>query len=171
MNKHTVITIIAIIVIVAPFAYFGLNLLGVQQLEYKWDNPGEFNFFQLSNSGEVKFCNTMPFLTSFQEFEIATFYQGKHMGSFVTNSFTINPYSSTIQEGIFTSDTVVEAQRNFFTLDYMFNGGEERMDPNKFIIQIKIDTPIIGIIPYSSTMEMLGSDFDKIMNAENLNCN
>jgi len=171
MNKHSIITIIAIIVIVIPFAYSGLNIIGVQQLEYKWDNPGEFNFFVLSNSGEIKFCNAMPFLTSLQKFEIATFYQGKHMGSFVTNQFTINPYSSTIQEGIFTSDVIVEAQRNFFTLDYMFNGGVERMNSNEFIIQIQIDTPIIGIIPYSSTMEMLGSDFDKIMNTENLTCN
>jgi len=34
MNKHTVITIIAIIVIVAPIAYSGFSILGVQQLEY-----------------------------------------------------------------------------------------------------------------------------------------
>ena len=70
-----------------------------------------------------------------------------------------------------TSDTTAEAQRNFLTLDFMFNGEAERMNANEFIIQIQIDTPIIGIIPYSSTMGMLGSDFDKIMNVENLTCN
>jgi len=170
MNKHSIITITAIVVIVITFTYSGLNIVGAQQLEYKWDNPGEFNFFQLSNSGEIEFCNATPFLTSFQKFEITTFYQGKYLGSFVTNPFTINPYSSVIQEGVFTSDAIAEAQRNFLTLDFMFNGEKERMITNEFIIQIQIDTPIIGIIPYSSTMEILGSDFDKIMNAENLTC-
>ena len=170
MNKHLIITATAIVIIIIPFAYSGFNIVGAQQLEYKWDNPGEFSFFALSNSGEVEFCNTIPFWASFQKFEIATFYQGKHMGSFVTNPLTINPSSSKIQTGIFTSDTVAEAQRNFMILDFMFNGGVERMDPDKFIIQIQVDTPIIGIIPYSFTTKVLGSDFDKMMNAEDLSC-
>ncbi len=170
MNKYSIITIIAIIVIIIPFVYSGINIIEAYQLEYQWSNPDRFSFFELSNSGEIEFCNTMPFMTNFQKFEIATFYQGKHLGSFVTNSFSISPFSSKVQEGIFTSENIVEAQRNFFTFDYMFNGGEQRMDPATFIIQIQIDTPIIGIIPYSSTIEMLGSDFDKMMNTKNLSC-
>jgi len=35
MNKHSIITIIAIIVIVIPFAYAGLSIVGVGQLEYR----------------------------------------------------------------------------------------------------------------------------------------
>jgi len=170
MNKHSVITTIAIVIIIIPFAYSGLNIVGAQQLEYRWNDQGEFSFFALSNSGEIRLCNNMPFWISFQKFEIGTFYQGKHMGSFIVNPFTINPFSSTVQEGIFISDTTTEAQRNFFTLDYMFNGGAERMDPDKFIIQTQIDTPIIGVIPYSSTTEILGSDFDIMMNIEDLSC-
>jgi len=170
MNKHSIITTIAIIVIIIPFAYSGLSIVGAQQLEYRWDNPGEFSFFTMSNSGEIELCNTIPFWVSFQKFEIATFYQGEHMGSFVVNPLTINPFSSTVKEGIFTSQTTAEAQRNFMILDFMFNGGAERMDPNKFIIQTQIDTPIIGIIPFSFTTEILGSDFDKMMNAEDLSC-
>jgi len=170
MNKHSIITAVSIVIIVSVFAYSGLNIIGAQQLEYSWSNPDKFSFFELSNSGEVKLCNNIPFFTSVQKFEVLTYYQGKHMGSFVTNSFTINPDSSKMQQGLFLSDTIAEAQRNFMTLDFMFNGGAERMDPDKFIIQIQIDTPIIGIIPYSSTTEMLGSEFDKIMNTEK-SCN
>ena len=73
MNKHSIITSIAIVIIIIPFAYSVFNIVGAQQLEYKWDNPGEFSFFALSNSGEVEFCNTIPFWASFQKFEIATF--------------------------------------------------------------------------------------------------
>ena len=39
MNKHSIITIIAIIVIISPFAYSASSIVGVQQLEYRWDNP------------------------------------------------------------------------------------------------------------------------------------
>lgn len=171
MNKYSIITAIAIAVIIIPFINAGLNILGSQQLEYRWSNPGQFSFFAMSNSGEIEFCNTMPFWTSLQKFEIATFYQGQYLGSFTTNPVTINPYSSTIQEGTFRSEEIVEAQHYFMTFDFEFDGGEIRLDPNQFIVQVLIDTPIIGIIPYSSTTQISGFELDKIMNSEDLSCN
>jgi len=170
MNKHSIITAIAIIVIVIPFAYSTLSIVGAQQLEYRWDNPGEFTFFTMFNQGEMEFCNTMPLWTSFQKFEIATFYQSEHLGSFVVQPLTINPFSSTVQEGIFSTEERSESQHIFMTFDFMFNGGNIRLDPNQFIIVISIDTPILGIIPYSSTTQISGFEFDEKMNAEDLSC-
>jgi len=170
MNKHSIITAIAIIIIVIPFAYSGLSIVGVQQLEYRWDSPGEFTFFAMLNQGEMEFCNTMPFWTSFQKFEISTFYQSEHLGSFVVQPLTINPWSSTVQEGIFSTEEMSAAQHIFMTFDFMFNGGNIRLDPNQFIILITTDIPILGVIPYSSTTQILGFDFDKMMNAEDLSC-
>ena len=68
MNKHSIITTVAIIVIVIPFAYSTLSIIGSQQLEYRWHSPGEFSFFTMSNHGEIEFCNTVPFWTSFQKY-------------------------------------------------------------------------------------------------------
>jgi len=171
MNKHSVITIIAIIVIVIPFAYAGLSIVGVGQLEYRWDNPGEFTFFTMLNQGEMEFCNTIPFWITFQKFEISTFYQSEHLGSFVVQPLTIKPYSSVVQEGIFSSQEISEAQHIFMTFDFMFNGGNIRLDPNQFIILVSADTPILGIIPYTFTTQISGFEFDKMMNAEDLSCN
>ena len=170
MNKHSIITIIAIIVIVIPFAHSGLSIVGVQQLEYRWDSPGEFTFFTMLNQGEIEFCNAMPFWTSFQKFEIASFYQSEQLGSFTVQPLTINPYSSVVEEGIFSSEEISEAQHIFMTFDFMFNGGNIRLDPNQFIILITTHTPILGIIPYSSTTQISGFEFDKMMNAEDLLC-
>ncbi len=170
MNKYSIITAIAIVVIVIPFAHSGLSIVGVQQLEYRWDNPGEFTFFTMLNQGEMELCNTMPFWTSFQKFEIATFYQSKHLGSFIVEPLTINPYSSVVQEGIFSAEERSESQHIFMTFDFMFNGGNIRLDPNQFVILISTDTPILGIIPYSSTTQISGFEFDKMMNAEDLSC-
>ncbi len=170
MNKHSIITAIAIVIIIIPFAYSGLSIVGTQQLEYRWDNPGEFTFFTMLNQGEMEFCNTIPFWITFQKFEISTFYQSEHLGSFVVQPLTINPYSSIVQEGIFSSEEISESQHIFMTFDFMFNGGNIRLDPNQFIIVITTDTPILGIIPYSSTTQISGFEFDKMMNAEDLSC-
>lgn len=170
MNKHTIITAIAIIVIIIPFAYSGGSIFGMQQLEYRWDSPGDFSFFTMSNHGEMEFCNSMPFWISFQNFEIATFYDAKHIGSFVVNPLTIDPFSSDIQEGEFSSEELSAAQHIFMTLDFEFDGGDIRLDPNKLIVIIQADTPILGIIPYTTTTQISGFDFDQIMNSEDLSC-
>ena len=170
MNKHSIITAIAIVIIIIPFAYSGLSIVGVQQLEYRWDNPGEFTFFTMLNQGEMEFCNTIPFWITFQKFEIAAFYQSEHLGSFVVQPLTINPWSSTVQEGTFSSEEISAAHHIFMTFDFEFNGGTIRLDPNQFMILITADTPILGIIPYSSTTQMSGFEFDKMMNAEDLSC-
>ena len=171
MNKHAIITTIAIAVIIITIAQSGLSIVGTQQLEYRWNNSEEFSFFTMLNDGEVEFCNAMPFWVTFQKFEISSFYQSEHLGSFIVKPLTINPFSSTVQEGTFTSKGISEAQHIFMTFDFMFNGGNIRLDPNEFNITIQTDTPILGIIPYSSTTQMSGFDFDQIMNSEDRSCN
>jgi len=171
MNKHTIITSIAIIIIVIPFAYSASSIVGVQQLEYRWNNPGEFSFFAMLNDGEIEFCNANPFWVGFERFEISAFYQADLLGSFLIQPLTINPYSSEIEEGVFASEGRLEAQHIFMTFDFEFDGGNIRLDPNQFIITISADTPILGIIPYSTTTQMSGFEFDKKMNTENLSCN
>lgn len=170
MNKYSIITAIAIVVIVLPFMYSGLSIFGVQQMEYRWNGPGQFSFFAMSNHGEMEFCNTMPFWIGFQSMEVGAFYGTAHLGSFFVKPVTMEPFSSSVQEGVFKSEEIAAAQHNFMTLDFEFDGGDIRLDPNQFIIVIKTDTPIIGIIPYSSTTQITGFDFDQMMNAEDLAC-
>lgn len=170
MNKHSIITTIAIIVIIIPFAVSGWNIFGMQHMEYRWNGPGLFSFFALSNSGNVEFCNAMPFWTSFEKFEVQTFYEEKYIGTFTVKPLTVNPLSSTIQEGVFSSEQIASAQHIFMSMDFEFDGGDIRLDPNNLVVVIHTETPIIGIIPYSSTTQMSGFDFDKIMNAEDLSC-
>ena len=170
MNKHSVITVIAIVVIAIPLIHSGLSIVGAQQMEYRWYNPGEFSFFTMLNDGEIEFCSTIPFWTTFQKFEISTFYQAEHLGSFVVEPLTINPYSSVVQEGVFLTKSISETQHVFMTFDFTFNGGNVRLDPNEFIIAIQADTPILGVIPYSSTTQISGLELDEIMNAEDLSC-
>ncbi|MHA7646821.1 thr operon leader peptide [Nitrosopumilus sp. S4] len=170
MNKYSIITFIAIALIITTFAYSGFSVLGANQLEYRWHSPGDFSFFKMSNHGEMEFCNTLPFWISFQKFEIITFYDEENMGVFTIDPMTINPLSSVVKKGVFSSTEFTSAQHIFMTLDFEFDGGDIRLDPNKLIVMIRTDTPIIGIIPYTTTTQISGFDFDKNMNAEDLTC-
>ena len=171
MNKYSVITFIAIIIIITPFAYSGLNIIGANQLEYKWNGIEEFSFFAMSNSGDIEFCNPMPFSTSFQKFQITTFYDTKNIGTYEIESTTIEPQISIVKKGNFSTEEFQSTQHMFMTLDYEFDGGAIRVDPNKFIVVVTVQTPIMGIIPYSNTVQVSGFELDQIMKNKELSCN
>ncbi len=171
MNKYSIITFIAIIIIIIPFAYSGSNIIGANELEYKWNGSEGFSFFAMLNNGDVEFCNTMPFPTSFQKFQIVTFYDAKNIGMDEIMSTTVEPQSSIIKKGSFTTEEFQSTQHMFMTLDYEFDGGAIRVDPNKFIVVVTIQTPIIGIIPYSNTVQVSGFELDQIMKNKELSCN
>ena len=170
MNKYSIITFIAIIIIIIPLGYSGLNIIGANQLEYKWSGSEEFSFFAMSNNGNVEFCNTMPFPTSFEKFQIITFYDAKNIGMYEIMSTTVESQSSIIKKGNFSTEEFQSTQHMFMTLDYEFDGGAVRIDPNKFIVLVTIQTPIMGIIPYSHTMQISGFELDQIMKNEELSC-
>ena len=170
MNKYSIITIVAISVIVIPFAYSALNIYAADQLQFRWNDQGKFSLFELTNGGNVKFCNTLPYGVNFQKFEIITFYDLKNKGVFTIQPFTVDPSSYSIQRGIFYSDGFMEAQHLFMQLDFEFGGGPIRIDPNKMYVLVNIYTPIIGIIPYHTTMQYSGFDFSNMMNDKNFEC-
>ena len=170
MNKYSIITAIAIAVIVIPFLFSGMSVLGAQQLEYRWYSPGEFSFFTMSNHGQMEFCNTLPFWTSFQEFKIMPYYTGTHMGTYTVDKLTLDPISSGVHEGTFSSEEIAMAQHTFMSFDFEFDDGDIRLDPNQFITVIQIETPILGIIPYTTTTQISGFEFDQKMRSLDLTC-
>jgi len=143
MNKYSAITIIAILIIIAPFAYSGLNIIGAEQLQYKWNDSEEFSFFTMMNNGNIELCNPMPFSISFDKLQIGSFYNAKNIGTYEIIATTIEPQSSVITNGDFFTEEYQSTQRLFLTLDYEFDGGEIRVDPNKFIVIVSIHTPRI----------------------------
>ena len=171
MNKYSVITIIAILIIIAPFAYSGLNIIGAEQLQYKWNDSEEFSFFTMMNNGNIELCNPMPFSISFEKLQIGSFYNAKNIGTYEIMATTIEPQSSVITNGDFFTEEYQSTQRLFLTLDYEFDGGEIRVDPNKFIVIVSIHTPIAGIIPYSHDLQISGFELDQIMKTQELSCN
>ena len=163
MNRYTVITMVSIIAIIIPFAYSGMNLYAADQLKYKWSQPDEFGFFDVLNGGAIELCNTVPYPASLKNFQIKIWYEGDNKGAYYIEDITIDSSQSKVEKGKFSSDEFLESQHLFMTMDFQFDGGDMRVDPSKLFVIVSMDTPIIGVIPYTFEQEFSGFAFDQMM--------
>ncbi len=170
MNKHTVITCIAIVVMAVPFAYSGMNIYAAEQLQYRWGDAEGFSFFAMSNSGYVEFCNPTPLWADLRSFQADLFYDADILGTFVVDGVGLEPSSSALQYGGFRSDEFITVQSIFMTLDYEFDGGDVRLDPTKMYVLVTVSTPVLGFIPYATSSQYTGFGFDGMMRGDGFRC-
>jgi hypothetical protein len=167
LNKYSIITGAAIAVIVIPFLFSALNIVAVDSLNYRWAGDEEFRYFELLDvNNKVEICNASPFWVSFNKFAITAFYEETNLGTFMIDQTSLEPGSSEIKNGDFSSPEFVVAQHMFLTFDAEFDGDQIRLDPNLFNVIVEVDTPILGFIPYSVSKQMNAFFLDEIMRQE-----
>ena len=168
MNKYSIITAIAIIVIVIPVLYGVWSVFSVEQIQLRTPNE-EFSYFEMSSNEEIQICNPMPFFVSFNGVQIETFYTEDIKGIFEIGPTTLEPNTSQILELNFLSDNFSESQYLFMHMDGQFDGEVPiRLNPNKMAVTTTFDTRIIGVIPYQTTITQTGFDFTNMMNEDSL---
>ena len=164
MNKYSIITTIAIIVIIIPVLYGVWNIYSVEQLQLVTTNT-EFSYFEMSNYEKIQICNPMPFFVSFNGLTIATYYTQDLKGIFELGPTTIDPNTIELLDLNFSSENFAESQYLFMHMDGQFAGELPiRLDPTKMIVVSTFVTKIIGVIPYQSTITQSGFEFTKMMN-------
>lgn len=167
MNKHTAIVIIASIAIAVPFAYSIWNIYALENLQFRGTDAGRFSLFDMIHSGSIEICNPMAFFVNYNKFDIITFFEGNEKGTFTIEPTTFSPMSSLKVNGTFNSETFSEAQYLALHFDGMFAGSApERIDPRKLIIVTQMESPIIGIIPYTVTNQFSGLYFWDTLNGK-----
>ncbi len=166
MNKYSVITAIAIIVIIVPILYGVWSIYSVEQLQLGTPNV-EFSYFEMSNYEKIQICNPMPFFVSFNGLTVATYYTEDLKGIFELGPTTMDPNTIEVLELNFSSENFAESQYLFMHMDGQFDGEIPiRLDPSRMIVVTTFETKIIGVIPYHSTITQSGFDFTKMMNEE-----
>ena len=166
MNKHSIITAIAIIVIIIPVLYGVWGIYSVDQIQLRTPNE-EFSYFEMANKEEILICNPMPFFVSFNGMKIETFYTEDEKGVFEIGPTTLEPSTSKISQLNFSSESFSESQYLFMHMDGQFDGEIPiRLDPNKMIVTTTFETRIIGVIPYETTITLSAFDFTNMMNEE-----
>ena len=168
MDKHTVIVIIASIVIAAPFVFSAWNIYAVEQIQLVGYEQEQFEYFGIVNDGKISVCNPLPLNVNFNKLDITMVLDQREKGTFSVQDITLSPSSITNLEGVFSSEGFQEAQYLALHFDGMFGSDQPiRIDPNRFSITTEIHTPILGIIPYSVTKQHSGFDFWNMMNERN----
>ncbi len=167
MDKHTLIVIIAVIVIAIPFVYSGLNIYAASQLQFHGTDEDRFRFFDMINDGSIKACNPSPFFGNFNKLSIVTYFDSDNIGTFSSKPISVSPLSSVVIDGMFSSESFPEAQYFALHFDGIFSGSSpERIDPRRLMIVTEIETPIIGIIPYTITKQYSGLYFWETLNGD-----
>ena len=171
MNKHTIIVIIASIVIAIPFAYAAWNYASLGNLELRATEPGGFSFFEISTGKGIQICNSSPIYASFDRIDLTIFYQDDNEGTYTIPANTLAPSSQTILEGNFRSESFSEAQYTLLHMDGEFAGtAPMRLDSNQMFVTLNIQTSLLGLIPISTSEQYRAFDFYNLMNQESTSC-
>lgn len=164
VDKYSIITIVAIIVIIIPFAYSGLNIVSANNLSFEWMDENNFKFFEMSNNKDIIICNPLPVPVTFNQIQMRVFFEKNQHGALTIPGQTLEPGKNTAQS-IFTSDNFAGNQYLLMEFDAQLTGTSEvRHDLRQLVIVVNVDTPILGMIPYSTSYQFQGESFMEMMN-------
>ena len=165
MNRHTVIAIVASIVIISPVAYAGLNIFALDRLELRSADPDRFSLFDMSSKKMIKVCNTSPFPANFDHLNVRIVYHEDKSATYSVLSQGVPASASRILNGTFHANSFPEAQYVFMYLDGIsMDATESWLDPDQMYITTEINTTILGLIPYHLISNYTVRDFYDIMN-------
>lgn len=166
VNKHIIIVIISIIVIVSSLGYSSLNLISANNIQFKWATKN-FDFISVMYGRNLEACNNSDYPTSFTKYEFTILYDSKQLGKFTTSGVGMSPHSKANVNGKFAADDKQVAQIFFSFLDTEIKGTDVTgMDANKMRVITTLDYTIIGVIPFSISHEYSSQEFLKMMNED-----
>ena len=165
MNKHTIIVIVASIVIVSTVAFTVWNIFLANGIEFSGANQNDFRYFGLINEENISICNPSSFYTTLNNLKITMNYEGRDIGVLNFPGTLLAPHSSKTIQGKFTTEGFEEVQYLSMHFDGMFMETiPVRIDPTKMVIITEIQTQIIGFIPYSIKNQYSALEFWELMN-------
>lgn len=165
MNKHTIIVIVASIVIAGTIGYSVLNIFVLDQIKLSVSNQEKFRYYELINRENISICNPSSFYTSFNDFKINLLYEGRNIGTVSFSGVVLEPNSNKKIEGKFTTNSLEEIQYLSMHFDAMFdNTIPIRINPENLMVVTEIQTNLVGLIPYTVTNQYTSQDFWNIMN-------
>ena len=171
MNKHTLIVIIASVVIAISVGFSGWNVYAAEQVEFM-KTEQYFSYFGFMNGGKITVCNPLPFYANFNDVKISMIFDERNVGVLSFSEIQLEPNSEVEVQGEFASENFKEAQYLSLHFDSMYNDViPNRIDQEKMNVITEIQTNIIGVIPYSTTNQYPGLEFWKLMeDDENYSC-
>jgi len=164
-NKHTVVAMAAIAVIVATAAYSSMSALSVNDLQFRWHEEGAFDYLSVMFGGKIDVCNPSQYPANLKSYSVTMIYDKENIGTFSTGGANIPPQTITQMSGKFSANDRRIAEMMFSFLDTEMGGTDvTRIDGNKMRVHATTETSIIGFIPVLTTQEYSGLEFLQMMN-------
>jgi hypothetical protein len=163
-DKHTIVVIASIIVIVGSLGYSSLNAISAQSLEFSW--PGNsFNFLSVMTDKTVNICNNSDLPATFSKYSFTIFYSDDNLGTFSTSPTGVPANTNGVVSGNFESKDDRMSSLFFSFLDTETGGTDvTRIDANKIKVITQLETTILWIVPYTITHEYSGTEFIDVIN-------
>lgn len=163
-NKHTIIVIASIIVIIGSLGYSSINAISAHSLEFSW--PGSsFNFLSVMTDKKVNVCNDSVLPATFSKYSITIFYDGDDLGTFSTGPGGLQSHTDGVVFGEFKSKDDRMSGLFFSFLDTETGGTDvTRINANKIKVVTQLESTILWFIPHTITKEYSGSEFLDVIN-------
>ncbi|RDJ32562.1 MAG: hypothetical protein DWQ18_07100 [Crenarchaeota archaeon] len=166
VNRHSIIVIIASIVIVGTLAYSFVNATSVENIEFRWNQNSSFDYIVMMHGGKIELCNASEFPVTVRAINMDLYFDNQKLGTFTVEPVTINSNSMIEATGI------SDMKENSSPIMLLFMNTEfagtdiARIDSNKMFVQVNYNTSILGFIPLVVSEVYSGYEFYQIMNGE-----
>lgn len=165
MDKHTVIAIIAVAVIIGSVSYSFVNAFSAGSFQIRYYLEDGFDYLALMAGGNIEICNPTPIPVDFKELRIEPFYKERDLGTYYVNGKILDPYES--EE--FVGDTKQDNAGQFLLsrLSMKLDGKNiATVDLENMRVNTIFVSNILGFIPYSISETYTGEEFNNMMNHE-----
>ena len=164
VNKHSIIVIIASIVIVGTFTYSLVNALSLENIEFRWHQKGSFDFITMMHGGKIQLCNTAELPVSVNGINMDLYFDNQKLGTYLVEPVAIKGNSMVEVNG--RSDMKEKStQIMLLFMDTEFSGTDiARVDSNRMYVQVNYNTSILGFIPFTVSNAYSGYEFHQTMN-------
>jgi len=172
MNKHTIVVIVASIIIIGSIGFSGWNIFASEQIQMKAIKEGYFSYFDLINNEQVLFCNPSSLPANFKEIRVSMNYVDENIGVIYFSDVSLDSNSEIKKQGKFYADDSKQIQYLALHFDGMYNGViPTRIDSNNITIVTEIDSTVLGFIPFTTVNQYPGLEFWSLMNNQNADYN
>ena len=172
MNKHTIVVIVASIIIIGSIGFSGWNIFASEQIQMKAIKEGYFSYFDLINNEQVLFCNPSSLPANFKEIRVSMNYVDENIGVIHFSDVSLDSNSEIKKQGKFYADDSKQIQYLALHFDGMYNGViPTRIDSNSITIVTEIDSMVFGFIPFTTVNQHPGLEFWSLMNNQNADYN
>lgn len=164
MNKHTLIVIVASIVIAGTilYSFFGVN--GINDIQMRWYQKG-FDYTTMITGGKIELCNPTQTPININHIEMNLLYQNNEFGKITSDGMVLFPSKS----GYIEAKNQFSSSDDSLSMNLDMSSPDSIMKLNSDQIQVIVnyETRFLGFIPYSVTKNYDGIEFEKIMNQVN----